>query len=118
MTCEEVEMPTTLRKLGIITATICAITSGAIALPGAANAQHHHGGGHWGGHGGGWGGFGLGLGTGLAVGAAPYYGGYYGYGPYAYDDGAYAYAGDCYLKRRWVVDEYGRRILRRMRVCY
>jgi hypothetical protein len=71
-------------------------------------------GGHWGGHGGGWGwgGFGLGLGTGLALGAAPYYGGYYGYGPYAYD------YGDCYIRRQWVVDGYGRRILRRVRVCY
>jgi hypothetical protein len=113
-----------LRKFGIAMATVVAVAGTAIALPGVANAQHGHwGGGHWGGGGGhwghgggwGWGGFGLGLGTGLALGAAPYYG---GYGPYAYDYGGdYAYAGDCYIRRRWVVDGYGHRVLRRVRVC-
>jgi hypothetical protein len=107
-------MPHTLRRLAVAVATVCLIGGATVAFPGGANAQHWHGGGHWGGHGGGWGwgGFGLGLGTGLALGAAPYYGGYYGYGPYAYD------YGDCYIRRQWVVDGYGRRILRRVRVCY
>ena len=103
-------------------AAVLIIAGATVALPGAASAQHWHGGGgHWGGHGGGWGwglgGFGLGLGTGLALGAAPYYGGYYGYGPYAYDGGPYAYAGGCYIRRQWVIDGYGRRILRRVQVC-
>jgi hypothetical protein len=90
-----------------------------VALPSAANAQHHWhgGGGPWhGGHGGwGWGGFGLSFGTGLALGAAPYY---YG-GPYAYDyGGPYAYAGDCVMRKRWVIDGYGHRVWRWTRVCY
>jgi len=105
-----------LRKIGIAAATAVAITGITAALPNAANAQHWHGGGgRW--HGGG-GGFGWGLGTGLALGfGAPYYGGYYG--PYAYDyGGPYAYAGDCVMRRRWVIDGYGRRVLRWTRVCY
>lgn len=115
-------MRETLRRFRVAVATVFVIAAASIALPGAVNAQHWHGGGgHWGGHGGGWGwgGFGLGLGTGLALGAAPYYGGYYGYGPYAYDygGGPYAYAGGCYIRRHWVIDGYGRRILRRVRIC-
>ncbi len=111
-----------LRRLAVAAAMVLAIAGATVTIPGGANAQHwHSGGSHWGGHGGdwGWGGFGLGLGTGLALGAAPYYGGYYGYGPYAYDyGGPYAYAGGCYIRRHWVVDAYGRRVLRRVRVCY
>ena len=46
--------------------------------------------------------------TGLALGAAPYYGAY-----------AYApYPADCYIQRRWVVNAYGYRVLRNVRVCY
>ncbi|MGB9269728.1 MAG: hypothetical protein WCB74_10980, partial [Pseudolabrys sp.] len=55
--------------------------------------------------------------------AAPYYGGYYG-DAYAYDDGSYAYGngsygygGDCYIGRQWVIDGYGRRVLRDVQVC-
>ncbi len=54
----------------------------ALAMPGAAQAQHHHGGWHGGWHGGGhyhggWGwGPGFALGFGLGYGG-PYYGGYY-----------------------------------------
>jgi hypothetical protein len=56
-----------------------ALAAGAIALtPGAALAQHHHGGGHWHGgyyRGGGWGpGFGFGWGGPYYYGA-PYYAG-------------------------------------------
>jgi hypothetical protein len=86
-------------------------------LPSTADARWgghwHGGGGHW--HGG-WGGWGWGLGTGLAVGlaAAPFYGGY-GYGPYY---GAYGYGGDCAMQRRWVVNRWGYRVLRWVRVCY
>jgi hypothetical protein len=61
---------------------------------------------------GGWGGVGWGLATGLA------YGGYYG-GPYAYDYGYdNAYAGECYIRRYWVIYRYGHRVLRRGQVCY
>jgi hypothetical protein len=73
----------------------------------------------------GWGGYGVGLGvaTGLALGAG------YGYGYYddpyyaAYDDDGYyggyaAYgAGDCWIQRRAVIDEFGYRRIRRVRVC-
>ncbi|MGC1467624.1 MAG: hypothetical protein WA792_18050, partial [Pseudolabrys sp.] len=69
------------------------------------------------------GGFGPGFVGGLALGAAvasPYYYGGYGYygGPYAapYAYGAY-YGPDCYLARRVVIDRWGHRIVRRMRVC-
>ena len=111
-----------LRNLGI-----ALVATAAIGLVSAApaSAQHHgwggHGG-HWGGHGGHWGGgFGPGFVGGLALGAAvggPYYG-YYGYdGPYAYDYGDYAYAAPaCYLRREVVVNHWGERIVRRVRVC-
>jgi hypothetical protein len=85
-------------------------------LPTAAQAQHWHGGGgHW--HGGGFGwGFAPGFALGLGVGAAPYYG--YG-GPYGYGyGGPYAYAGDCVMRRRWVINAYGQRVFRWTRVCY
>jgi hypothetical protein len=46
------------------------------------------------------------------------YGGYYG-GPYAYDYGYdNAYAGECYIRRYWVINRYGHRVLRRGQVCY
>jgi hypothetical protein len=121
-----------LGKFGITSATAIVIAIASITVPSPASARYgggwHGGGWHGGGwHGGGyrggyygggwgWGGFGLGLGTGLLLGAAPYYyGGYYGYGPYAYD---YYGPPRCYISRRWVWDRYGRRVLRRVRVCY
>lgn len=136
-----------LRKFGIAAATALAVLGTTAAVPGIAEARGgfgghfggghwgggHFGGGHWGGgHWGGWrghGGWGRrgyawgALGTGLAFGlAAPYYGGYYGgyYGPYAYDYGygSYAYADDCYIRRHWVINRYGHRVLRRVTVCY
>jgi hypothetical protein len=122
-------------KFGIASATAIAIAIASITVSTPASARYgggwHGGGWHGGGwHGGGWqgggwrgghrgwgwGGFGLGLGTGLLLGAAPYYGGYYGYRPYAYD---YYGPPRCYISRRWVWDRYyGRRVLRRVRVCY
>ena len=71
-------------------------------------------GGGWRGGGWGWGvgpGFALGLGLG-ALGAAPYYG--YG-GPYY---GSYAYGGDCVMRRRPVINRWGHRVWRWVRVCY
>jgi len=79
------------------------------ALPGTAEARWHGGGWHGGWHGHGrWGGFGSGFAIGFG---APYYGGYYG-GPY------YAYEGDCVMRRRWVINRWGHRVLRWTRVCY
>jgi hypothetical protein len=119
-------------KFGIASAAAIVIALASITVSSPASARYgggwHGGGWHGGGwrgggyrggyYGGGWGwgGFGLGLGTGLLLGAAPYYyGGYYGYGPYAYD---YYGPPRCYISRRWVWNRYGRRVLRRVRVCY
>ena len=106
-------------KFGIASATAIVIGIASITVSSPASARYGggwHGGGRYGGHGGWrWGGFGLGFGTGLLLGAAPYYGGYYGYGPYAYD---YYALPRCYISRRWVWERYGRRVLRRVRVCY
>ncbi len=107
-------MSTSLRKLVIAAGAIAAIT---IASAAPASARWH-GGWHGGWHHGGWG-FGPGFVGGLALGAAfasPYY---YGGGPYAYYGGPYGYYGpNCYLRRRVVIDGWGRRIIRRVRVCY
>ena len=108
-------MYSVLRTIGIAAATAIVIAGSTVAFPdlAAAGGGHHgghHGGGHWGGgYGGwGWGGIGWGLATGMA------YGGYYG-GPYAYD---YGYGGECYIRRHWVINRYGQRVLRRIQVCY
>jgi hypothetical protein len=99
-------MQSKLRNIAI--AGVAAV--GVALASGAAQAQHWHGG-HGGWHGGG--GFGPGFVGGLALGAvagAPYgYGG--GYGP------AYAYGDDCYITRHVVIDRFGRRLIRRVRVC-
>ena len=113
-------MRAAIRKIAIAAAAAVTIVGATTALPSTADARWgghwHGGGGHWHGGWGGWGGWGLGLGTGLAVGlaAAPFYGGY-GYGPYY---GAYANGGDCVMQRRWVVNRWGHRVLRWVRVCY
>jgi len=104
-------MRAALRKTVIATAATLAIVGATVAVPGSADAR-------WGGHGGwrggwGWGGVGLGLGTGLALGLAA--GPAWGYGPYY---GAYAYGGDCVMRRRWVVNRFGQRVWRWVRVCY
>ena len=87
----------------------------------------HRGGYYGGGYRGNYGGWGYGLAAGAVVGgllAAPYYGGGYYGDSYAYDDGSYAYGngsygygGDCYIGRQWVIDGYGRRVLRDVQVC-
>ncbi|HEU4662023.1 MAG TPA: hypothetical protein VFS63_15315 [Pseudolabrys sp.] len=101
-------MSTSLRKLLVAAGAIAAITMASTAPASARwHGWHHHG---W--HRGGWGlGFAPGFIGGLALGAAvasPYY---YG-GPYAY------YGPRCYLSRRLVVDPWGYRHWRRVRVCY
>ena len=113
MKSQEETMRRIFGKFGITSAAAIVIAAASIALSSPASAQHWHGGGWHGGGGWGWGGFGLGFGTGLALGAAPYYGGYYGYGPYAYD-----YGPGCHIRHRWVLDGYGHRVWRRVRVCY
>ncbi len=66
-----------MSKLASIFAGVALATGLALALPGAAQAQHwHHGGWHHGWHGG-WGGFGPGFALGLGLG----YGAPYGYYP-------------------------------------
>lgn len=100
-------MQTPWKRLGVAAVTAVAI----VGFAGSANAQHHHGGG---------GGFGPGFVGGLAAGAiiggAPYYGGYYD-GPYAYYGGPYAYGGGCYIERHFVINRFGHRVIRRVRVC-
>src|ERR1019366_1223534 len=73
---------------------------------------------HWHRHGGG--GFGPGFVGGLAAGAViggGYYGGGYYGGPYAYGGGPYAYGGGCYIERQVVINRFGQRVIRRVRVC-
>lgn len=89
----------TLRNIGLAVAATVAIAGAAIGTSAPAMAQYRHH--HW--HGGGWG---PGFGAGLAFGAAPYY---YRGGPYAY--------GDCYIRRQVVINRFGERIVRRVRVC-
>jgi hypothetical protein len=110
---EEESMRSSFKKIGIAAAAAIAIAGATVALPGAAEARGGHGG-HWHGGGGHWhgGGFGWGFAPGFALGfGAPYYGG-------GYYDGPYAYGGDCVMRRRWVYDGYGHRVLRWRRVCY
>jgi hypothetical protein len=83
----------------IVFAAIAAVA--IVGTAGSAHAQHWHRG-----HGGGWGpgaGFVGGLAVGSAIGAGPYY-------------RSYAYA-DCYIQRRVVINRFGERIVRRVRVC-
>lgn len=96
------------KRVGVAAVAALAI----VGFAGSANAQHHHHGG-----GGGFGpGFVGGLAAGAVIGSAPYYGGYYG-GPYAYADGPYAYGGGCYIERHAVINRFGHRVIRRVRVC-
>lgn len=93
----EENMSTPLRKIAIAAAAAVTIAGTTAIFPTAANAQHWHGhGGHWG------------FGPGFALGFG---------GPYYYG-GPYAYAGDCTMRRRWVVNRYGQRVWRWVRVCY
>ena len=95
-----------MKKLGLL-AGVALIMFGTV---GTADAQRWRGGG-W--RGGGWGwGVGPGFALGLGLGAAPYYA--YG-GPYY---GSYAYGGDCVMRRRAVINRWGHRVWRWVRVCY
>ena len=133
-----------LKGLGI--AALAAVTiAGSIAMTTTADARGgggfrgggFHGGGFYGGggfRGGGFrGGFyggrgygiGAGLATGLAIGAlgAGYYGYPYGGYGYPYDDYEYGvygvgYGGECFLRRRVVIDRFGYRHVRHVRICY
>ena len=116
-------MQTSWKRIGVAAVAALAI----VAFSGSANAQRHHryGGGYYGGgYYGGGGGFGPGLFLGgLAAGAllgGGYYGGPYGYyggGPYGYYGGPYAYGGGCYIEREVVINRFGHRVIRRVRVC-
>ena len=115
-----------LGRIGIA-ALAAATIAGSVALTTEADARGFggfHGGGFPGGgfRGGFRGGPGFGIGAGLAIGAlgAGYYG--YPYGGYGYPYGAYAYdadyGGECFLRRRIVIDRFGYRHVRHVRVCY
>jgi hypothetical protein len=100
-------MRTSFRRYALVGAAAIALALSS----GVAQAR----GGHWHGHGGHWGGgFGPGFVSGLALGAVggAYYGGYGYYGPYAYGSGP-----DCYIRRTVVVNRWGHRFIRRVRVC-
>src|SRR3954465_1980865 len=99
-------MANSLKRLCVAVAACAAVSIASFAVVTPASAQHWHGGGgHW--HGGGYGwGPGVGFATGLAIGAAPYYG-----APYAYGYGG------CYLRREGIVNRWGERVVRRVRVC-
>ena len=102
-------MRAVLRKIGIAAATAIAIAGSTVAMPTQADARGGHwGGGHWGG--GHWSGGHWGHGHwGGGLWGWPGYGGYYG---------DYAYGGECYIQRHWVINRYGHRVLRRVHVCY
>jgi hypothetical protein len=118
-------MRTSFRRIAMATLAVVTIGTATATLTGTAEARWHGGGWHGGGwHGGGWhggwnrgwrrggwgwGGFGWGFAPGFAIGfGAPFYGG----GPY------YAYGGDCVMRRRWVINRWGHRVLRWTRVCF
>jgi hypothetical protein len=92
-------------------AAVIVLGAVTVALPGTAEARWHSGGRHGGWHGhGGWDRFGRGFAPGFAVGfGAPYYGGYHA-GPYCADEG------NCVMRRRWVINRWGHRVLRWTRV--
>lgn len=89
-------------RIGLKEISFAAIaTLATLATMGTAQAQHWHGG-----YGGGWGpgaGFVGGLAVGSAIGTGPYY-------------RSYAH-GDCYIQRRMVINRFGERVMRSVRVC-
>jgi uncharacterized membrane protein len=110
-------MRASLKKIGLAAVMALTVAGTALVTAGSAQAQHRHGGG----------GFGPGFVGGLAAGAVigggyyggGYYGGPYAYGggPYAYGGGPYAYGGGCYIERQVVINRFGHRVIRRVRVC-
>jgi hypothetical protein len=113
-------MRVSLKKIGLAAVMALTVAGTALVTPGSAQAQHGHAYG-----GGGFGpGFVGGLAAGAVIGGGPYYGsGYYGGpyayggGPYAYGGGPYAYGGGCYIERQVVINRFGHRVIRRVRVC-
>src|SRR5450759_937805 len=98
-------MRASLKKIGLAAVMALTVAGAALVTAGSAQAQHWHG------HGGG--GFGPGFVGGLAAGAV-IGGGYYGGGYYG---GPYAYGGDCYIRRQVIINRWGHRVIRRVRVC-
>ena len=94
-------MRVSLKKIGLAAVMALTVAGTALVTAGSAQAQYRHGGG----------GFGPGFGGG------PYYGGGYYGGPYAYGGGPYAYGGGCYIERQVVINRFGQRVIRRVRVC-
>jgi hypothetical protein len=106
-----------LKKIGLAAVMALTVAGVAIGTAGSAQAQHGHGGGGGGGFGPGFVG---GLAAGAVIGSGPYYGGGYYGGPYAYGGGpyaSYAYGGGCYIQRQAVINRFGHRVIRRVRVC-
>jgi|SRR5665811_1099627 hypothetical protein len=99
-------MRASLKKIGLAAVMALTVAGTALVTAGSAQAQHGHGYG-----GGGFGpGFVGGLAAGAVIGGGPYYGGgYYG--------GPYAYGGGCYIERQVVINRFGHRVIRRVRVC-
>src|SRR5450759_1508293 len=99
-------MRASLKKIGLAAVMALTVAGTALVTAGSAQAQHGHGYG-----GGGFGpGFVGGLAAGAGIGGGPYYGGgYYG--------GPYAYGGGCYIERQVVINHFGHRVIRRVRVC-
>ena len=104
-------MRASLKKIGLAAVMALTVAGTALVTAGSAQAQHGHGYG-----GGGFGpGFVGGFAAGAVIGGGPYYGGYGG--PYAYGGGPYAYGGGCYIERQVVINRFGHRVIRRVRVC-
>src|SRR5665811_2186352 len=99
-------MRASLKKIGLAAVMALTVAGTALVTAGSAQAQHGHGYG-----GGGFGpGFVGGLGAGAGIGGGPDYGGrYYG--------GPYGYGGGCYIERQVVINRFGHRVIRRVRVC-
>ena len=104
-------MRASLKKIGLAAVTALTVAGAALVTAGSAQAQHRHGGGGFGP------GFVGGLAAGAVIGGGPYYGGGYYGGPYAYGGGPYAYGGGCYIERQVVINRFGHRVIRRVRVC-
>jgi hypothetical protein len=101
---------TIVKKLAMAALAAVTIAGTSVVASSSADARPgyrgHHGGYH-GGFRGFRGGRGFGIGAGIATGLALGGVGYYAYNGY----------GGCYLERRVVVDQWGRRFIRPVRVC-
>src|ERR1035437_5114200 len=97
-------MRVSLKKIGLAAVMALTVAGTALVTAGSAQAQHGHG-------------FVGGLAAGAVIGGGPYYGGGYYGGPYAYGGGPYAYGCGCYIERQVVINRFGHRVIRRVRVC-